>query len=114
QVLRQGRHGAYMQRVRDRLRLAHEQVADLLREHDFEIHTEPGAGLFLWARPARPEAREGALAVAARALQAGIWLAPGAYFDPKGDDTPWFRFNVAYSGRPRLWRFFRAAQAMRR
>lgn len=114
QVLRQGRHSAYMQRVRDRLRLAHGQVADLLREHGFEIHTEPGAGLFLWARPERTEAREGALAVAARALKAGIWLAPGAYFDPKGEDTAWFRFNVAYSGHPRLWKFFREAQATRR
>ncbi|MDN5844236.1 MAG: aminotransferase class I/II-fold pyridoxal phosphate-dependent enzyme, partial [Alcaligenaceae bacterium] len=114
QVLRQGRHGAYMRRVRDRLRLAHDQVAGLLHEHGFEIHTEPGAGLFLWARPARVEDRVGALAVAAEALKAGIWLAPGAYFDPKGEDTAWFRFNVAYSGHPQLWRFFSERQALRR
>ncbi|MBV6272868.1 PLP-dependent aminotransferase family protein [Alcaligenaceae bacterium CGII-47] len=114
QVLRQGRHGAYMRRVRERLALAHDAVAARLHEHGFEIHTEPGAGLFLWARPARVTARQGALGLAARALRDGIWLAPGAYFDPQGEDTAWFRFNVAYSGHPRLWRFFREAQAMRR
>lgn len=114
QVLRQGRHGAYLRSVRERLALAHDEVAGLLHEHGFEIYTEPGAGLFLWARAARPSERQGALGLAGQALRAGIWLAPGAYFDPQGEDVAWFRFNVAYSAHPRLWRFFREAQAMRR
>lgn len=107
QVLRQGRHGAYMRSVRERLALAHDEVDGLLHDHGFEIHTEPGAGLFLWARPALGMQPHGALALAAQALKAGIWLAPGAYFDPQGEDTAWFRFNVAYSAHPQLWRFFR-------
>lgn len=113
QVLRQGRHGAYMRGVRERLGQAHDRVAGLLHEHGFDIHTEPGAGLFLWARPAQASDRGGALGLAAQALKAGIWLAPGAYFDPQGEDTAWFRFNVAYSAHPRLWRFFREVLALR-
>jgi DNA-binding transcriptional MocR family regulator len=114
QVLRQGRHRAYMRSVRERLSQAHDEVGRLLRGHGFEVYAEPGAGLFLWARPAEVSDREGALGLAARALRSGIWLAPGAYFDPQGEDTAWFRFNVAYSAHPRLWRFFGEAQAARR
>jgi len=42
----------------------------------------------------------------AQALKAGIWLAPGSYFDPEGREDGWMRFNVAYARNPRLWRFF--------
>uniref|UniRef100_UPI003342B32D aminotransferase-like domain-containing protein n=1 Tax=Castellaniella defragrans TaxID=75697 RepID=UPI003342B32D len=109
-VLRDGRHGTYMRGVRERLRQAHDQVCEAMTQNDFEIFNEPGAGLFLWARSRRPlSGGEGAIGLAARALEAGIWLAPGAYFDPQGRDEGWFRFNVAYSGHPRLWRFFRDA-----
>jgi len=107
-VLRDGRHGTYMRGVRERLRQAHDQVCEAMVQGDFEISHEPGAGLFLWARP-RAARGEGAVGLAARALEAGIWLAPGAYFDPGGRDEGWFRFNVAYSTHPRLWRFFRDA-----
>lgn len=106
-VLRDGRHGTYMRGVRERLRQAHDQVCQIMALNDFEIRHEPGAGLFLWARPRQPLMDEnGAIGLAARALQAGIWLAPGPYFDPAGRDEGWFRFNVAYSGHPRLWEFF--------
>jgi len=112
-VLRDGRHGTYMRGVRERLRQAHDQVSGAMAQGDFEVFGEPGAGLFLWARPRRLPPG-GAVELAARALEAGIWLAPGAYFDPEGRDEGWFRFNVAYSGHPRLWRFFRdAARAPR-
>ncbi|HUH40282.1 MAG TPA: PLP-dependent aminotransferase family protein [Castellaniella sp.] len=106
-VLRDGRHGTYMRGVRERLRQAHDQVCEAMTEHDFEICNEPGAGLFLWARPRQPLSDQGAIGLAAQALDAGIWLAPGAYFDPEGRDEGWFRFNVAYSTNPRLWQFFR-------
>jgi len=49
----------------------------------------------------------GAAELAQQALQDGIWLAPGSYFDPQQADTGWLRFNVAYSAHPALWRFMR-------
>jgi len=108
-VLRDGRHGTYMRGIRERLRQAHDQVTAAMHAHGFEIWDEPGAGLFLWARPPRALVdRDDMIGLAARALRAGIWLAPGSYFDPEGRETGWIRFNVAYSGNPRLWRFFQA------
>lgn len=111
-VLRDGRHGTYLRGIRERLRRAHDQVAASMRAHGFEIWGEPGAGLFLWARPTSPRlAGDGMIELAARALKAGIWLAPGSYFDPDGKETGWLRFNVAYSDDPRLWRFFQQTSA---
>ncbi|TAN29090.1 MAG: PLP-dependent aminotransferase family protein [Castellaniella sp.] len=110
QVLCDGRHSAYLRGVRERLRVAHDQVCQAMEAADFEIAHQPDAGLFLWARPRVPIAHEnGTIGLAAEALQSGIWLAPGAYFYPDGRDEGWFRFNVAYSGHPRLWKFFRDA-----
>jgi DNA-binding transcriptional MocR family regulator len=110
QVLCDGRHGTYLRAVRERLRIAHVQVCQAMEEAGFQTAHEPGAGLFLWARPRTPLSdAQGAAGLAARALKAGIWLAPGAYFFPDGRDEGWFRFNVAYSGHPRLWAFLRAA-----
>ncbi len=94
------------------LRLAHDQVATTMHTHGFEIWGEPGAGLFLWARPPSPcPTGDDLIRLTERALKAGIWLAPGSYFDPEGREEGWMRFNVAYSGDPRLWRFFQDALA---
>ena len=49
--------------------------------------------------------------LAEMALKDGIWLAPGSYFEADEADTPWVRFNVAYSEAPALWRFMRNAGA---
>lgn len=107
QVLRQGRHRAHLQKVRDRLAQAHDTLYDLMDQHDFQIFARPQAGLFVWARPAGPWRDQGAARLAELALKEGIWLAPGSYFDPDQTDTGWIRFNVAYSLHPALWQFMR-------
>jgi DNA-binding transcriptional MocR family regulator len=111
QVLRQGSHQRYLQHVQDRLRQAHDTVCQQLDAHGFEVFTRPQAGLFLWARPPLAWQKQGAAALAERALQDGIWLAPGGYFDPGGQDHGWLRFNVAYSANPALWAFMRSVGA---
>lgn len=109
-VLRDGRHNTYLRSIRERLRRAHDQVTAAMHGHGFEVWEEPGAGLFLWGRPPAPcPTGKNMIRLAAQALKAGIWLAPGSYFDPDGQENGWMRFNVAYSGDPRLWRFFRQA-----
>lgn len=111
QVLRQGRHQAHLARVRDRLGEAHETLCGLMDSHGFEVFARPGAGLFLWARPAGRWRERGAARLAEIALRDGIWLAPGGYFDPAGADAGWLRFNVAYSLDPLLWKFMRRVGA---
>lgn len=105
-ILRDGQHNTYMRYIRERLHQAHDRVTAMMHQQGFEIWTEPGAGLFLWAKPPYRLSKDETIELAARALQAGIWLAPGSYFDPEGREDGWLRFNVAYSGNPRLWQFF--------
>ncbi len=107
QILRLGRHRTHLQRVQDRLRQAHDEVADLLDHHGFEVYSRPRAGLFLWARPRHAWREIGTVRLAENALQHGIWLAPGSYFYPDQTEQGWLRFNVAYSLHPDLWKFLR-------
>ncbi|WP_233161602.1 MULTISPECIES: PLP-dependent aminotransferase family protein [unclassified Achromobacter] len=106
QALHEGRYQAHVTRVRERLALAHGKVAQALAELGMTLHSEPRAGLFLWA--GLPGVWPGnANALASRALNDGIWLAPGSYFDADQEDIPWLRLNVAYSDDASLWRFLR-------
>ncbi|NYT62761.1 PLP-dependent aminotransferase family protein [Alcaligenaceae bacterium] len=111
QVLRLGRHRPYLQRVQDRLRQAHDELADLMDQHGFEVYSRPRAGLFMWARPQGKWRERGTARLAELALKDGIWLAPGFYFYPDQVDDGWIRFNVAYSLHPALWEFMRRVGA---
>ncbi|MFC4277076.1 aminotransferase-like domain-containing protein [Achromobacter aloeverae] len=107
-ALHEGRYQAHVARVRERLALAHGKVAQALAELGMALHSEPRAGLFLWA--GLPHGwHGGANALASRALGDGIWLAPGSYFDAEQEDIAWLRLNVAYSDDASLWRFLRQA-----
>ena len=109
QAVREGRYHAHLVALRDRLAGAHARVVQRLDEHGMQPLAQPGAGLFLWVPLAGRTAAQGANALAERALQDGIWLAPGSYFDADQRDTGWIRLNVAYSDDPALWRFLRQA-----
>ena len=112
QVMREGRYRGHILRTRERLAQAHAEVEARMDEAGFDLAARPQAGLFLWARPAGAEgdvSAQGANALAQRASQEGIWLAPGSYFDVDETDLPWIRFNVAYSLDAALWRFLRKA-----
>ena len=111
QVIREGRYRAHIVRTRERLAQAHAQVTQRMDELDMQIWARPQAGLFLWARLPASDDHRGANALAESALKDGIWLAPGAYFDPDEVDVSWIRFNVAYSQGPQLWQFLRRARA---
>jgi len=111
QVIREGRYRAHIARTRERLAEAHTVVAGQMQQHGFEIHGRPQGGLFLWAKVAGQWRERGANGLAELALKDGIWLAPGSYFEVDEADTPWVRFNVAYSEAPALWRFMRNAGA---
>jgi DNA-binding transcriptional MocR family regulator len=113
QVLRQGRHRRHLLNVQDRLRQAHDDLGAKLTQHQFEVFSEPRAGLFLWARPRGRWREQGSAKLAQLALEDGIWLAPQTYFQPESIDQGWLRFNVAYSLHPALWQFMQRVGADR-
>ncbi len=105
-ILIDGHYEKHVTFLVEKLRVAHVRVARSMRAVGIEIFHEPGAGLFLWGKlPVEPLQSIG---VATRALQHGIWLAPGSYFRPEDQASNWFRFNVGSSDNPVLWDFVRS------
>lgn len=105
-VLSEGHYDRHVRFITEKLRTAHQTVAQSMRAAGLEIFVEPQAGLFLWAKlPVQPDR---SIAVATRALDRGIWLAPGSYFRPNDQPSNWFRFNVATSNNEDLWSFIRS------
>ncbi|MFT3800226.1 MAG: PLP-dependent aminotransferase family protein [Burkholderiaceae bacterium] len=101
-VLLEGHHARHVAMLRDRLADAHRRAESRLDALGAELFHRPRAGLFLWARlPTRAAPSR----LAADALSAGVWLAPGSFF--MTDDAPcaWYRFNVAHCEAPALWTF---------
>lgn len=107
-VLTSGHYARHVSALGERLRAQQDLVTEKLEAHGMEVLLRPEGGMFAWARP-RWEGQNGQ-ALAARALRHGIWLAPGVYFEPDGDDSPWIRFNVATSDAAQLWAFLDACR----
>jgi DNA-binding transcriptional MocR family regulator len=102
-VLTEGRYARHVERVIEKLKDAHARVEERMDALGVELFHRPRAGLFVWARlPVDPE-RAGEITT--RALNSGIWLAPGSYFRPDDAGTEWFRFNAPYSLDDALWNF---------
>lgn len=102
EVLLQGRHRKHVKQLQSYLAEAHDSVARRLRSVGMELFVEPRAGLFLWAR--HPQVVD-STALAMRAKEEKILLAPGQLFMPDTRVLPWIRFNVAHSMDERIYRF---------
>lgn len=102
-VLSEGHYARHIEFLKEKLRMAHTHVVEKMQSLSMEIFDQPGAGLFLWAQ--LPIAAEQSASVTTRALEKGIWLAPGSYFHPGDRPSNWFRFNVANSDNDVLWDF---------
>jgi DNA-binding transcriptional MocR family regulator len=110
-ALTEGRWRKHLKGLRERLAEAHERVAGELGRLGFELFAEPKAGMFLWARhPDIPDAAE----VSHRAAEHDIMLGPGHLFRAEEGPCAWMRFNVAFSGDERLFRFLAASLAAER
>ena len=107
-VLSEGHYARHIEFLKEKLKVAHTRVVEKMQSLDMEIFELPGAGLFLWAR--LPISAEQSASVATRALERGIWLAPGSYFHPGDRRSNWFRFNVATSDNEGLWDFVRTLE----
>ncbi|WP_250535364.1 PLP-dependent aminotransferase family protein [Caballeronia sp. AZ10_KS36] len=102
-VLTEGRYARHVEFVIDKLKDAHAVVEQRMDALGATLFRRPRAGLFVWAElPIDPSH---ASDVATRALEHGIWLAPGSYFRPGDAPSACFRFNVPYSLDDALWTF---------
>ena len=100
-VLLQGRHRKHVKQLQSNLADAHETVARLLEGVGMELFVKPHAGMFLWARH---PLIEDSTALATKARDEKILLAPGQLFMPNAQIVPWMRFNVAHSLDERIYR----------
>lgn len=85
---------------------ARERAIESLRSVGMAPLARPRGGMFVsagWPRQGGEECS--GKAIADRALQAGILLAPNEFFMLGQSDTSWFRFNVAYTDHPQLLQF---------
>jgi DNA-binding transcriptional MocR family regulator len=103
QVLSDGYYRKHADHVRARLARALEPAIRNLERAGLTLFHEPAAGMFLWAHAGEHRDAE---TLAAAAEREGIILAPGSLFSPSQARSPWMRFHVAYSGNPKLARFF--------
>lgn len=112
-VLVEGRHRQHVAQLAQRLVDAQARVCAGLERAGLEVFGPPAGGPFLWAR--LPTDEVDSVAVAQRAVAAGLLLAPGHLFRASPQTTPWLRFNAAYTDDERTYAFLaREAAAARR
>ncbi len=107
-VLTSGHYGRHVAALAERLRAQQDRVTEKMEMHGLEVLLRPEGGMFAWAR--LRDALPGGVPMtgnrlATLALEHGIWLAPGSYFEPDETDSPWIRFNVATGDAPQVWEF---------
>lgn len=100
-ILTAGRHRTHLERLRQQLWRAQENVTRRFTAAGAQIPFR-GGGMFLWAK--LPAALESS-AVMQLAKSRGIMLAPSAMFHPDARETGHFRFNVAYADDELLYDF---------
>jgi DNA-binding transcriptional MocR family regulator len=111
-VLTSGHYGRHVGALAERLRAQQDLVTEKMDAHGLEVLLRPEGGMFAWARMREADGpAPSGNRLATLALEHGIWLAPGAYFEPGEADSPWIRFNVATSDAPQLWDFFDAVRS---
>jgi len=102
EMLQESRQRKQLDKLRDRLAQAQFSVARNFEKIGWTVFTKPQNGLFILAKP---DQSADSFEFAQTAQQHGIMLAPGKLFRPAGADSPWLRFNVAYSQDPALWSY---------
>jgi DNA-binding transcriptional MocR family regulator len=100
-MLVEGHYRKFVERLRGRLGSAMERGLRQLEDAGFAIYAEPRGGMFVWAERGGEEAT----ALARRAAERNIVLAPGHLFRPQLQATPFLRFNVGYMDDPRFAAF---------
>jgi len=105
-LLERGAYRKYVERLRQRAGDSVIASLDVLADAGWEVFHHPSGGNFLWARvPHVEDSRD----LAATAEKHGVTLAPGHYFRPNLEVSPWVRINSAYATEPRAVAFLQEA-----
>jgi DNA-binding transcriptional MocR family regulator len=102
-LLERGTYRKYLERLRRRIRDTLSTAVLRLEENGWEVFDEPSGGNFVWTRV---PGIEDSMVLVDHALKFGITLAPGSYYRPNGETSPWVRINTAHADDPRAIRFF--------
>ncbi|WP_133647643.1 PLP-dependent aminotransferase family protein [Paraburkholderia flava] len=107
--LERGAYRKYLERLRRRIREAIGTTVQTLENCGWEVFEKPLGGTFVWARvPGIDDAEQ----LVACGEPLGVTVAPGRYFRPHAEASPWIRINVALTNDPRAQTFFAAAAAL--
>lgn len=105
-VLAGGGYRKHMNELRQRLARARQKTASLLEPLGIRPWLMPRGGFYLWCR--LPEGQDSA-ALARRAVEENVVLAPGNVFSVSQSAAAFLRFNVAQSSDPRVFGVLRRA-----
>ncbi|MEN8501753.1 PLP-dependent aminotransferase family protein [Paraburkholderia sp. SIMBA_050] len=108
-LLERGAYRKYLERLRRRMRDALGSTIQTLEDAGWELFEKPVGGKFLWARVPHVEDAQRLVECGA---PLGVTVAPGNYFRPSMEVSPWIRIHAAFGNEPRAQAFFRAAAAL--
>ncbi len=108
-LLERGAYRKYLERLRRRMRDALGSTIQTLEDAGWELFEKPVGGKFVWARVPHVGNAERLVACGA---PLGVTVAPGSYFRPNMEMSPWTRIHAAFGNDPRAQAFFRAAVAL--
>ncbi|RFD18543.1 PLP-dependent aminotransferase family protein [Komagataeibacter melaceti] len=101
-IVSSGLYRPHLAHLRESLTRAQARVCARLEQAGMQLYFHPAGGMFAWARFGR---EHDVRALAERACQHDIMLAPGHLFRPGEQPSQWFRFNVAHADDERLFTF---------
>ncbi|MFM0645744.1 PLP-dependent aminotransferase family protein [Paraburkholderia bryophila] len=108
-LLERGAYRKYLERLRRRMREALGSTIQTLESAGWELFDKPVGGKFVWARV--PHVGNAQRLVECGATM-GVTVAPGHYFRPGMEVSPWTRIHIAFGNDPLAQAFFRAAAAL--
>ncbi|HVW52764.1 MULTISPECIES: PLP-dependent aminotransferase family protein [unclassified Trinickia] len=108
-MLERGAYRKFLERLRRRMSDALGATTRSLEACGWQLFASPIGGKFVWARVPHIEDQQQLIDCAAAC---GVTIAPGSYFRPHGEPSPWIRINAAYAQDPRALRFFERAAAL--
>ncbi len=107
-MLERGAYRKFLERVRRRMTDALGATTRTLEANGWQLFAPPVGGKFIWARVPHIDDPQQLMDCAGTC---GVTIAPGSYFRPHSEPSPWIRINAAYAQDRRAQVFFeRAAQ----
>jgi DNA-binding transcriptional MocR family regulator len=101
-ILSEGHYRKHVDRIRVKLDHVRDGVIERLEQLGMQIEYRTPAGMFVWA-----ETGCDTIALAEKALEKGIMIAPGSLFSPNQLPSTKTRINIAAMSDPAVWDFFK-------